>query len=883
MYRKILSHIFLIVLIGAGCTTEKNTSITRTYHNTTSRYNIYFNASESYKEGVDRLENDFDEDFTRLLPVFPFGDENSAGGIKPQMSRTQEKASKIITLHSITAKPEIKEEELSDDEQEFYDKNEYNKWVDDSYLLIAKSHFLTHDFDKAKEAFRYIIKEYPEEPIVYEARIWLARAHVQTENLDAAEGVLQQLKTDMAFPDEYQEELHTTLADYYIHRKNFTNAAAELEEALEYVRKKEHKIRYTFILGQLYELTDQLSKASDAYTSVIKMNPPYEMNFNAQINRAAAFNSDRKNAGQIKDDLFKMLKDEKNKDYQDQIYYALGNIEQRQGNIQQAIEYYSLSAQNSTQNNRQKAISFLSIADIYYEQPAYEEAQAYYDSAIVFLDDDYPGYEDISSKAENLTTLVLNLNMASLEDSLQLLAQLPEKEVFVIIDNIIEQVVAAEAEQQRLEREAMLNQQFGTYNQSASQMNQGGAGGGGAWYFYNISAKGFGETEFQRKWGNRKLEDNWRRSSKKVVSFEQQMAEGSEGSTDTAQVQKKALSNKSREFYLQNIPVNDSMMQASDARLKEGLFNAALVYLNELQEKQMAVETFNRLISRYDGGDFVLLSLYQLYSYYNDERNVSKADIYKQRIINEYPESLHAQLLKNPEYLKEIEDEHNKLENLYQQTYAQFSEERFADASQSIQYAMASFPENELAPKFYLLEAMLEGKTGGPMAYRSRLDTVVTKFPGTEEATRAKEIMANLENFNPDLKAAVDSIEAREIYNADIEGPHFFGMVINSKEGDENQAIFNLINLNLDNYPDAGLNVNSEILNGTHQIILVKQFADAATAMDYLAIASTNAAVVKDIKTDDVLFFVISPENLRTLIEDKNAQKYMLHFNRLYK
>jgi len=169
------------------------------------------------------------------------------------------------------------------------------------------------------------------------------------------------------------------------------------------------------------------------------------------------------------------------------------------------------------------------------------------------------------------------------------------------------------------------------------------------------------------------------------------------------------------------------------------------------------------------------------------------------------------------------------------------------------------------------------------MAYRSRLDTVVTKFPGTEEATRAKEIMANLENFNPDLKAAVDSIEAREIYNADIEGPHFFGMVINSKEGDENQAIFNLINLNLDNYPDAGLNVNSEILNGTHQIILVKQFADAATAMDYLAIASTNAAVVKDIKTDDVLFFVISPENLRTLIEDKNAQKYMLHFNRLYK
>lgn len=882
MYRKFFIYIFLISLIGGGCTTEKNTSITRTYHNTTSRYNIYFNADESYKEGVARLEEDYDEDFTRLLPVFPYGDENSASAIKPQMSRTQEKASKIISLHSITAKPEIKDEELSKDEQEFYDKNEYNKWVDDSYLLIAKAHFLTHDFDKAKEAFRYIIKEYPEEPIIYEARIWLARAHVQTENLDAAEDVLQQLKTDMAFPDEYQEELHTTLADYYIHRENFTGAAAELEAALEYVRKKEHKIRYTFILGQLYELTDQLSKASDAYTRVIKMNPPYEMNFNAQINRAAAFNSERKNAGQIKDDLFKMLKDEKNKDYQDQIYYALGNIEQRQGNIPQAIEYYSLSAQNSTQNDRQKAISFLSIADIYYEEPAYEQAQAYYDSAIVFLDQDYPGYEEISSKAENLTTLVTNLNMASLEDSLQLLAQLPDKEVYAIIDNIIEQVQAAEAEQQRLEREAMLNQQFGTYNQSASQMNQGGAAAGGAWYFYNISAKGFGETEFQRKWGNRKLEDNWRRSSKKTVNFEQ-VAEATEAGADTAQSQQKALSNKSREFYLQNIPVNDSMMQASDARLKEGLFNAAMVYLNELNEKQMAVETFSRLIDRYEKDDYVLLSLYQLYSYYSDEGDFSKADIYKRRIINEYPESLHAQLLKNPEYLKEIEDEHNKLENLYQETYAQFSEERYADASQSISYAMASFPENELAPKFYLLEAMVSGKTGGPMAYRSRLDTVVTKFPGTEEATRAQEIMANLENFNPDLKATVDSIEAREIYNADISGPHFFGMVINSKEGDENQAIFNLINLNLDNYPDAGLNVNSEILNGTHQIILVKQFADAAASMNYHAIASSSAAVVKDIKTDDVLFFVISPENLRTLLEDKNAEKYMLHFNRLYK
>ena len=360
----------IIAFFFLACSTKKNTAITRTYHNVTSRYNIYFNGYESYKKGEKKIEKELKDDYSKLIPVFPYNAEASSVAAG-DMDRTIKKSTKVSALHSITVKPEIKKGMVQEKDKAFYNKKEYNKWMDDCYFLIGKSHFSKGDFDLAIKTFRFVLNEYKDETAINETQLWLARSLVSNdEALEAIEG-LKKINIE-----EYPRKLHglyyAVYASAFISIKKYDDAIVMLDRALKLSRQKKTKIRYTFLLAQLYEITKQEDKAYEYYTKVIKMNPPYEKAFNAIINRASVISGEQDDR-EIRQQFLKMINDAKNKEYLDQIYFAIGNIDLKQNKKDDAIINYKKSAQVSISNDKQKTKSFITLADLYYPQVLYHD------------------------------------------------------------------------------------------------------------------------------------------------------------------------------------------------------------------------------------------------------------------------------------------------------------------------------------------------------------------------------------------------------------------------------------------------------------------------------------------------------------------------------
>ncbi len=856
--------------------------MTRTYHNVTARYNIFFNGNESFKKGLNRLEDSYDNDFTKILPLFLYTDESMASSIAPDMERTIQKATKVITLHSITAKPEFKNGPQSQKEKDLYAQNEYNNYVPSNYLLMGKAYLYRHDLHLALETFKFVLSEYYYDDVIWEAQVWRARTHIMLEEYLEAEDILEVLTGTVEFPEKTRSDLYATVADLHIQQHDYASAIEPLSKALDGAKGKENRIRYTYILAQLNQEAGDPTLASRYYRDVIKMNPPYEFSFNARINRASVFMAGTDNAKEIKDELRKMLKDDKNADFKDQIYYAQGNVAFREGNVEEAIEMYKLSSVYSISNTQQKTTSCITLADIFYDRQDYEMADFYYDSAAVFLTSDYPDYEEFNRKTASLSLLVENLNIIQLEDSLQMLAGLDETSRLAVIDSIIAQLQLAEQRAREEEARAMQDQQYNRMALNQSQRQGYAAEQGGKWYFYNQAAKGVGQPEFRMKWGTRKLEDNWRRSNKREISFETDAGE-EEGvdSTGVLAEKQKILSNKSREFYLQDIPLTDSMMQLSHGRIIDALFNAGTIYKNDLVDIPRAVQTYTDLLDRYPGNGYTLNTYYNLYSIYNQESNMQLANIYKQSIVREFPESQPAQLLTNPNYAAELLAQENEVNNYYERTYQLFQQGYYDRVIRDVDTALVRFAEEPLIPKFELLKVLAIGKTEEVLVFTLALDSLASTTSDPQVADMASMILAYILNSDQEVKTETQKIEAEEIYSPDTLGVFFYGLFVSNRV-DLNQLKFEFINLNIDHFPNNTFDIVDESLEEGEVALYVKEFPDMTDASNYLQLTRMNEAIRNTLEGVSYRPFIISQGNAEILLSDRVPDKYWLFFRKHY-
>ena len=868
-----------------ACSVEKNTSLSRNFHNLTSHYNVYFNGNESYKRGIEKANTSIRNDYTRILDIFLYEDETVNSSVSSDMKRAIDKATKVITFHSITAKPKVKEGNQSAKDKAFYNKNEYNKWVDDSYMLMGKAYMYQGEFFLASETFKHVMVTFPEEEIRYLAMIWLSRANIMIGEQREAERILMALSDEVSLPKEYLHDYYSTRSQFYQKNQDYYPAADQLELALEQNGlSKEEKIRYTYILAQLYEASGQNNLALEKYKRVTRYSPPYEMAFNARVSMAEVYEAGSVDSDDLKKLLGKMLKDSKNLEYLDQIYFALGNIAMEEGEREKAIEYYQLSVSTSLANQYQKGFSSLTLAEIFYDTPDYILSAAYYDSAVSFLDTDYPGYTGLVSLSASLDNLVYNISTFELEDSVQILAALPEEQRLLVIDGIIEKVKLEEEEARLAEQQAMQDMAFNQSMLYGNNQTQGGTGTqqGGQWYFYNLNAKSFGQPEFRMKWGERTLEDNWRRKSRRTISQISQ-PEGSESDTLNGGEGTAVLDNKTREFYLMDIPLSDSAMKISDERLEEALFDMGLIYKEDLLDYNESIRAFKELISRYPETERGPSVNYYLYELSNSVQKPSEAQYYANQLTILYPESHYAMLLNNPNYLQELQDEEMRVVRYYEGLYALYQQQSFNGVITGADSALVLFTDDPLIPKFQYLRAMALGSLDGNEAMKVALDTLIAQYPSSEEGLQAQEIIDYMFMEFPEIKEADQAAEAEIIYtDVDSTQEHYFLLAVRASEN-ANQVSFDLLNYNLDHYNQYDLTIDQVEMLDSYNLLVVRLFNNAEGASRYLRdIEANRDTILLELTPSMYRMMIISQDNIATLYESKELTPYYLFYRKHY-
>lgn len=850
-------------LLSDSCSQKKNTFTSRTFHNLAAHYNGLYWANVSLDEGIYNLDRAHNDDYAKILPVFKYADDKAAKANYPQFDRAIEKTNKVIQYHSMMIKGK-----------------EYCRWIDENYMTMGRAHFYKRDYYAAVVVFEYVVKVFADNPVKYEAFLWLVRSYNQMNSVIKTGPILDLLKHDKKMPRRLLPHYQAVLSDYYLRTEQYKKAEEALLKAVTVEKKKNVRGRYLYILAQLYEEGGNLKKATEYYSRSAKLHPSYEMEFNARLAKARTFQvSAGTDTRELKKELNKMLKDEKNAEYKDQIYYALGNISFRENDVHSALAYYKLSAQSSMANTRQKAVSYLSCADIYFERKEYKPAQAYYDSTMAFLPKDYKDYEQVKNKKESLTRMIKDLTTIAREDSLLKVSQMDTARISKLIDGIIADLVKAE-EKKKLEDEQKAKEPVNNASspEGSSFENPTGAG---LWYFYNSATIFSGVTEFYKKWGSRASEDNWRRSSKEVIMAEQNV---DTARTDTAGSGKIA-DNKTHPYYLKNIPFTEDQKNKSNIRIIDAYYDLGTVYKEDLQDPQKAIDTFEELLSRYPSNKYVLNLYYQLYRLYVGLNNTGRANYYKEKIISQYPNSEYAKIINNPDYQNMLKASRNEIERFYGETYAAYRQGKFGEVIVMVSKADSFYSSSDLMPKFALLRAYSIGRTKGLTDYEHALQGVVAKYPKDDAKAKAQELLDLLKKMKEapvDSAALKDTAVYRSPFTFKDSTEHECIIIISSKKLNINEFKARIAVFNQEYFSLSDIRVSNVLMDQERHLVIIKSFSTAAKAKDYYDLINQDSKVFKDIEPREYQLYPISTDNFAIFYKDKKMDEYNRFFTEHY-
>lgn len=875
--------LFAALVLVSGCSTKKNTWTRRAYHNLTAHYNVYWNGMDLMRQGVKDYDAQMKDNFSVVLPVYNFGDKtgNKAAGFTDNAIK---KASKTIQKHSMV-----------------FSQKEYCKWIDDAYMLIGKAYFYKKDYPMARRTFEFVIKTYNDNDIKYDAMYWLAMAYTQLGDYGKAESMLDMMLNKISKGEasaKYEEQVNLAYANSFILQKNYETALPYLNRALELNPKTKIKTRVYFILGQIYQKLEDPERAAAMYTEVLKHTSAYEMEFNAKINLAQCYTSRSSDREYIVKKLKKMLKDDKNKEYLDQIYYALAQIHLTDKDTTAAITFLRLSVSTSKSNNYQRSISALQLADIYFSYPDYPKAQAYYDSTMQFLPTDYANYSLIKKKTETLTDLVDQLQTISREDSLQALAKMPEDQRNRIIDRLIANYIAEDVKKKQEEQQKQQNQMFATQEEKVSSM---GSSTQGRWYFYNASTLSNGFSAFAKKWGRRKLEDNWFLTDKAMTMASNEapadtVIQNAAPGGDTVRGGKpepKSTNPRDRKFYLQDVPMTATKLAASDKKMMDAYYKAGFIYIEGLNDYGHSIESFETLLERFPDYSRKAQTYYELYVLYRDLKNEPQSDKYRNLLLAGYPETDYAKLIANPNYYKEIASRKSEISNLYDLTYKAFQNQQYYMVISNAAEAHSKYTsDTTLLPRFDYLRALSLGKIEVADSMVYALNKIQVEYPRSQVSRLAREVLDAISAPSGTSaqtgKTAGDStasvlLAAESIYKADASAVHFYVIIANNTKVDITALKVKIADFNAKMHDLENLEVNSLLFENDQEMVTVSNFENSAKAMQYLlSIRDSKYVFAKLEAAGDYSDFVISVTNYPVLYKNKDIRKYQTFFEKNY-
>ncbi len=773
----IITGIALVVLTMAACSTQKNTSKTRWWHSFTARYNTYYNGSQAYIEGSEEKEKGHKDNFTELLPLYAVGNKASRDIGKGNFDRAIEKSEKAIKQHSIKARPEWrKSRRKTDKDKEWLSRREYNPFLWKAWLLMGKAQFQKGAFDESAATFSYMSRLYQTQAPIYGiARSWLARSYMELDWLYDAEDVVRNMARD-SIHYKAQPDWDYTFANYYIKSGDAEHALPYLRKAIKHERRKVQKARMWFLTAQLEASLGHRQQAYKAYQRVVRQNPPYETEFNARIAQTEVMA--KGNSKQMISRLKRMARSDKNKDYLDQVYYAIGNIYLAQKDTLRAITAYETGNEKATRSGIEKGVLLLRLGDLYWERERFNDAQRCYGEAIGLLDKDRPDYEELSRRSKVLDELVPHTDAVHLQDSLQELAKMPEKERFEAIDRVIEALKKKEKEERDKAREAEVEKALEkagavgnrqTQNKQANPTTNNQQSKDGQWYFYNQMAVNQGKQQFQKQWGKRENVDNWQRSNQTVLSSTnidmsnpgQEIADSLfaalDAIDDSIAAQKEALENDSaqndphkREYYLAQIPFTEEQVAASNAIIMEGLFYSGVIFKDKLDneglsalrlsEKQLTRLTYN--FPEYEKNDEAWYHLFLLYSRRGEHDRAAEC---LARLQADYPESQWTILLSDPYFEENARFGIHIEDSVYAATYDAFKQSRYSEVKANAQLSAERFPLGANRPKFLFIDGLSLLNQGDSRGCLEQLKEVVEQYPQSEVSEMAGMIIKGVQ------------------------------------------------------------------------------------------------------------------------------------------
>lgn len=683
-----------------------------------------------------------------------------------------------------------------------------------------------------------------------------------------------------------------------IAQKKYKEAKVQIEKGLPLNRNVKLKTRLYYILAQINKLEGRESQAGEYFTKVLKSPASFEMAFNARINLAMVYNANSSDKRLIIKELEKMLRDIKNSDFKDQIYFALADIALKDKNDTLGISHLRKSVANSLSNDYQRSTSSLRLADLYYLHKDYRNAQLYYDSTLISIPKDFPDAEAIGKKTEILSRLVESLQVIHVQDSLQHLAALPEAQRNAIIEKAIADFIKKEEAALKKAEEQRLADMVGpglNSNQIVDPTRGTSSLGGGGWYFYNPSAISMGFGEFTRKWGRRKLEDNWRLSNKRESSFDQFAEDGSPMEMDadsTAGVGgegKGSAKMRNKDTYLQNLPLTPEKVEQSNEKISQAIYNSGIIYLEELYEKPKASEMFGSLIARFPEDEKALQSNYHLYRISRDLGMEADMERYKNLIITNWPESDYALILLDPNFQKELEATQNRVKSLYEETYLAFDRQQYRTAIIYSNDALANYSDERYVPGFIYLRAISLGKTENQDTMKVELKRLVQDYPNSEVVAFANIILGE-----PTLidKLKNDSTQVKEgevpkpldysMYKYNPAATHFYALIVDGTAVNVYGTKVRITDFNTKNYSVEDLKVNSVLLDNNRHLVTVNSFKELSKALRYYNGLKDDTYVFSGFLPGTYDQFLISAENYPIFFKEKNTEAYKVFFEKNY-
>ena len=855
-FRKHTYILFALILVFASCSTKKNTSMSRFWHSLNTRYNIYYNGAQAYISGSLEKENGNKDNYTERIPLYTVSNKNSRELGKGNYETAITKAEKAIQLHSIKTKPEWnKERRKTESDIEWLSRKEYNPFLWRAWMLMGRSQFYKGDFDEAAATFSYMSRLYKGQPSIYgKARAWLAKCYIESDWIYDAEDIIRNQMRD-SIDWRAQKEWDYTLCDYYLHVDNLPEATKYLRKVIKHEMRRKQRAREYFLLGQIEAAQGHKQEAYNAFRKVVRQNPPYELEFNAHIamTEVMAEGQAKKMISRLK----RMARNDNNKDYLDQVYYAMGNIYLAEKDTANAISAYEKGNEKATRNGIEKGVLLLHLGDLYWQLEKYGDAKRCYGNAIGLLDKERPDYEQLSKRSKVLDELVPYTDAIYLQDSLLELSTMPEKERMEAIDRVIKALKEKEKKEAAKRTESELEkrqQQYGNAKPQNTNVPPPPTGvntqQNSAWYFYNTQAVVQGKQTFQRIWGRRENVDDWQRNNRTVVSAPQEdtaegeLAEMPQDSLGTVKEKKEAeeevtdsaqFDPHKREYYLAQIPFSDEQKAACHEIIKDGLLKSAVIFKDKLDNLRLSEKQFDRLrhdYTDYQPKDEVYYHLFLLHSR-KGESDIAATFVDS---LKEYcAESKYTILLTDPYYAENAKFGKHIEDSLYGATYEAFKEDRFQEVYGNAEVSEKRFPLGDNRDRFIFFYGMTKLNDGDADECVKSMEQIVKDYPQSSVAEMAGMIIngvragRQLHGAKFDLSNVWDrrgmtlnneAIDSTRTFTDEKNTDFLFLMAYAPDSVNQNQLLFQLARYNFTSFMVRNFDIDIEDSYGMRHMIV---------------------------------------------------------------